>query len=336
MPDYLFQPYASATTAIIYLRKGIPHPKKKRVFFARVNNDGFRLKKGVRITCAGDELPNALDHFQGAKTEEGFSGWASLDNEFSFAPGAYIPAREMAEAEVDHGVREVIRGRTAFTALHASELVALHTENAIDITKARKAFALANVREATVGDYFEIRYGQKALHSKEGLLAGKSLVISSSGVDNGCYGFFDFEGIMQPPFVTVPSTGSIAIAHVQEWPCGVTDDCLLLSPKAGVPHAMLYIAAAAIRNERWRFSYGRKATPARIADFPLPHTEEFLQRVTDYLERATRVEDQILADAEDALDSQIARERLAEIDSGKAKLVTGAVLDARLAALMDD
>jgi type I restriction enzyme M protein len=336
MPDYLFQPYASATTAIIYLRMGIPHPKKKRVFFARVNNDGFRLKKGVRITCAGDELPTAIDHFQGAKTEEGFSGWASLDDEFSFAPGAYIPARVMAEAEVDHGVREVLRGRTAFTALHASELVALHTENAIDITKARKAFALANVREATVGDYFEIRYGQKALHSKEGLLSGKSLVISSSGVDNGCYGFFDFEGIMQPPFVTVPSTGSIAIAHVQEWPCGVTDDCLLLSPKAGVPHAMLYIAAAAIRNERWRFSYGRKATPARIADFPLPHTEEFLQRVTDYLERATRVEDQMLADAEDALDSQIARERLAEIDSGKVKLVTGAVLDARLAALMDD
>ncbi len=67
MPDYLFQPYASTTTAIIYLRKGIPHPKKKRVFFARVENDGFRLKKGVRIACVGDQLPKALEHFQGAK-----------------------------------------------------------------------------------------------------------------------------------------------------------------------------------------------------------------------------------------------------------------------------
>ncbi len=336
MPDYLFQPYASATTAIIYLRKGIPHPKKKSVYFARVNNDGFRLKKGVRIACGGDELPKALDHFLGTKTEEGFSGWASLNDEMSFAPGAYIPAREMVESEVDDGVREVIRGRTAFTALHASELVTLNAENPIDIAKARKAFAVANIREGTVGDYFEIRYGQKALHSKEGLLAGQSLVISSSGVDNGCYGFYDFDGIMQPPFVTVPSTGSIAIAHVQEWPCGVTDDCLLLTPKLGTPHAMLYIAAAAIRNERWRFSYGRKATPARIAHFPLPHTEEFLERVTDYLARATQVEDQILANAEEAIDADIARTRLSQIQAGAIRSISGDELASRLALLEGD
>lgn len=335
MPDYLFQPYASATTAVIYLRKGIPHPKKKGVFFSRVANDGFRLKKGVRIVCEGNELPKALEHFQGAHSEEGFSGWSSLDEELSFAPGAYIPAREMTEAEVDKGVREVIRGRTAFNALHAPDLVTLNTDNPIDIKKARKTTP-HTTRAGTVGNYFEIRYGQKALHSKEGLLPGQSLVISSSGVDNGCYGFFDFEQILEPPFVSVPSTGSIAIAHVQEWPCGVTDDCLLLSPKPGVPHAMLYVAAAAIRNERWRFSYGRKATPARIADFPLPHTNNFLERVTEYLGRAARVEDQILADAEDALDSQIARDRLIDISGGKTKLVHGSALDTRLTALLDD
>ena len=336
MPDYLFQPYASATTAILYLRKGIPHPKKKRVFFARVSNDGFKLKKGVKIACDGDELPKALEHFEGAQSEEGFSGWSSLDNELSFAPGAYIPAREMTGAEVDSGVREVIRGRTAFAALHAAELVTLNAENPIDLRKARKATPLGTLSAGTIGEYFEIRYGQKALHSKEGLLPGQSLVISSSGMDNGCYGFFDFEGILAPPFVSVPSTGSIAIAHVQEWPCGVTDDCLLLSPKEGTPHAMLYIAAAAIRNEKWRFSYGRKATPARIADFPLAHDDELVERVTDYLERAARVEDQMIADAEDALDSQTARTLIAELGSGKAKAVSGAELEARLAAMMED
>lgn len=336
MPDYLFQPYASATTAILYLRKGIPHPKKKRVFFARVSNDGFKLKKGVKIACDGDELPKALEHFEGAQSEEGFSGRASLDNELSFAPGAYIPAREMTGAEVDSGVREVIRGRTAFAALHAAELVTLNAENPIDLRKARKATPLGAPSTGTIGEYFEIRYGQKALHSKEGLLPGQSLVISSSGMDNGCYGFFDFEGILAPPFVSVPSTGSIAIAHVQEWPCGVTDDCLLLSAKEGTPHAMLYIAAAAIRNEKWRFSYGRKATPARIADLPLAHDGELVERVTDYLERAARVEDQMIADAEDALDSQTARTRIAELGSGKAKAVSGAELEARLAAMMEE
>jgi hypothetical protein len=301
-----------------------------------VSNDGFKLKKGVKIACDGDELPKALEHFEGAQSEEGFSGWSSLDNELSFAPGAYIPAREMTGVEVDSGVREVIRGRTAFAALHAAELVTLNAESPIDLRKARKATPLGTPSTGTIGEYFEIRYGQKALHSKEGLLPGQSLVISSSGMDNGCYGFFDFEGILAPPFVTVPSTGSIAIAHVQEWPCGVTDDCLLLSPKEGTPHAMLYIAAAAIRNEKWRFSYGRKATPARIADFPLAHDGELVERVTDYLERAARVEDQMIADAEDALDSQTARTRIAELESGKAKAVSGAELEARLAAMMEE
>jgi len=336
MPDYLFQPYASATTAIIYLRKGIPHPKSKRVFFARVSNDGFKLKKGVKVVCDGDELPKALEHFDGARSEEGFSGWASLDAELSFAPGAYIPASEMTSAEIDAGVREVIRGRTAFAALHAAELVTLNTENPIDLRKMRRPTLVGPSRTATIGDYFEIRYGQKALHSKEGLLPGQSLVISSSGMDNGCYGFFDFDAILAPPFVSVPSTGSIGISHVQEWPCGVTDDCLLLSPKDGTPHAMLYVASATIRNEKWRFSYGRKATPARIAAFPLPHADELIERVTGYLERAARVEDQILADAEDALDSQIARERLAEVASGSARYVTGSELGTRLAALLDE
>ena len=290
----------------------------------------------MRIACEGGQLSAALDHFQGALSEEGFSGWASLDSEVSFAPGAYIPARELGEVEIDAGIQQVIRGRTAFTALHASELVEANTDDAVDPRKAKKPAKLEPKGNATVGSYFDIVYGQRALHSKEGLLPGNSLVVSSSGMDNGCYGFYDFDDLLKPPFVTVPSTGSIAIAHVQEWPCGVTDDCLLLLPKDGVPHAMLYIAAAAIREERWRFSYGRKATPARVANFPLPHSEELIERVNNYLERAAKVEDRMLVDAEDALDAQIARECLDEIGAGTLKLVSGDALDARLSAILDD
>lgn len=343
MPDELFQPYASATTAVVYLRKGIPHPKGKRVFFARIESDGFRLKKGVRVAQPGSELQKALDHFQSHREEPGFSGWAALGEDYSFAPGAYIPARQMGETETDNAVREVIRARSAFVALHATDLVRLDVSGQIDPRKARRRASQAT-SAGTVGQYFDIVYGQKALHSKDGLLAGDTLVISSSGLDNGCYGFFDrdpirrppFEAIMKPPFVTVPSTGSIAVAHVQEWPCGVTDDCLLLFPKAGVRHAMLYVAAAAIRNEGWRFSYGRKATPERIANFPLPHTEALLDRIDDYLGRAARVEDQMLEDAEDALDAHLARSRIDGMSSGAERVVSGPELDRRLATLMDE
>jgi type I restriction enzyme M protein len=337
LPDELFQPYAQPYTVIVYLRKGIPHPKGKRAFFARIENDGFRIRKGVRVACEGSELPKMLTHFQAGKSEPGFSGWAEVDEDASFGPGAYIPAKEMTGEASDDATQEVIRARTSFVAYHAADLVQLYTDNPLDVRAMRKRpWQFETIKPGTVADYFDIYYGQKELHSKDGLLPGRSLVISSSKFDNGCYGLFDFEHILKPPFVTVPGNGSIAYAHVQEWPCGVSDDCMLLLPKDGVPHSLLYVAAAAIRNERWRFSYGRKATPDRIADFPVPHTDELLARVEDYLARAARVEDQMIEDAEDALDSQTARTRLTEMKTGTARLVSGADLDARLAAMLDD
>lgn len=337
LPDELFQPYAQPYTVIVYLRKGIPHPKGKRAFFARIENDGFRIRKGVRVACEGSELPKMLAHFQAGTSEAGVCGWSQLDKDASFGPGAYIPAKEMTSEESDDATQEVIRARTSFVAYHAADLVHLHTDSPLDVRAMRKKpWQFQAVKPGTVADYFDIYYGQKELHSKDGLLPGRSLVISSSKFDNGCYGLFDFEHILKPPFVTVPGNGSIAYAHVQEWPCGVSDDCMLLLPKEGVPHPMMYVAAAAIRNERWRFSYGRKATPDRISDFPLPHTDELLARVEEYLARAAGVEDRMIEDAEDALDSQTARMRIADLRSGKTKAVSGAELDARLAVMMEE
>lgn len=54
------------------------------------------------------------------------------------------------------------------------------------------------------------------------------------------------------------------------------------------------------------------------------------------VERAAQVEDLLLANAEDALDSHVARGRLKQLATGQIKTVSGADLDARLAALEAD
>ena len=326
LPDELFQPYAQPYTVILRLTKGIPHAKGKQVFFARVENDGYRLKKGARIRCDGDELPVIMDAYRNRKKILGRSGLAVLDEDVSFAPGAYIPAKPLGKSEVNDGVLALIRSRTAFVSYHAPEIVRLRTE-------ARPYRAIKNApdplahTDATIGGYFDVFYGQRALHNKEALATGNALVISSSGMDNGCYGFFDFDALIAPPFVTVPSTGSIAIAHVQEFPCGVTDDCLILLPKSGVPHELLYVAAAVVRSEAWRFSYGRKATPERIAWFPLPISPELIVRVRNYMDRAKEVERMAVAYAEDALDAGVVRSRLEEAERDPSKLVRGKALE---------
>ena len=329
LPDELFQPYASTNTAILVIRKGITHPNDHEVFFARVENDGFRMKKGVRVEQEGSQLPAIETAFLNHQNIPGVCSWAAYDPDAGFAPGAYIQARIMHETQVDNGVLELVRSRTAFVAYHAHQLVTIKRDGSEPYWRKRGKTAPAPTTGPTIGGHFDIFYGQKSLHNKEQLLPGNSLIISSSGADNGCYGFFDFDDLIKPPFLTVPSTGSIAEAYVQEWPCGVTDDCLILVPKADTPHEMLYIAAAVIRDEKWRFSYGRKATPSRIANFPLPTSAALIARVGKYLDQAEQVERAILKNAEDVLDAQIAKQALTGIV--KSGVLRGDILEKKLA-----
>ena len=342
LPDELFAPYASSYTVILLMTKGVKHPKNHSVYFARIENDGFRRRKSVRVPCDGEQLTLALRAFQKRETIPGFCGWAPLIENAGWDAGYYIPARPLSEDEVSEQSAFLTRNGAAFVVAHAPELATLNDavargeltpKNYREIKGESDELFKAASNNSVISTYFDIYYGQKSLHSKEGLTPGKALIISASGIDNGCYGFFDFDDVIEPPFVSVPSTGSIGRAHVQKWPCGVTDDCLILIPKKGVARELLYIAAAVIRQERWRFNYGRKITPDRIADYPVPTGEDVLRRVRAHVAAGQRLEDIALEMAEDDLDSAIARERIADLSSGKDQLVNGKALSEKLSEL---
>lgn len=334
LPDELFAPYASSYTVVLMMTKGIKHKPDHRVFFCRIENDGYRRRKSVRVHTEGEQLSLALDAYERRQTIPGFCGWSPLIDGAGWDAGYYIPAKPLSESEINAQSAALTRNGAAFVVTHAPELIALNEAIVrgefapIDYhaTKHKKGAAPAASDGSVISSYFHIYYGQKSLHNKDGLTEGKALVISSSGIDNGCYGFFDFSDLIQPPFVTVPSTGSIGRAHVQKWPCGVTDDCLVLIPKDGVATELLYIAAAVIRQERWRFNYGRKITPERIANYPVPNTEAVRARVRSHIEEGLRIEQVALEIAEDAFDSEVAAERLHEIECDPAAVLSGGEL----------
>ncbi len=293
LTNELFQPYASTNTAILLFERGVPHPAERTVFFCRIENDGFRLKKGVRVPMPGSQMDATLTGFRKASNIPGFCKSAVLTEADNWAPGAYIDAQPMSDDEFRDEVATLVRGKAAFVARHAAALGSLvravEQRQIQPHGQVKKTKVPTTQRGNTISDLFDITYGQKSLHSKEHLEPGLSLIISSSGADNGSYGFFDFPDVIAPPFVTVPSTGSIGEAAVQEFPCGVTDDCLLLFPKKDTPFEALYVAAATLRHERWRFNYGRKMTPARIAAFPLRLDRGLLEWVRDQWEKADTV-----------------------------------------------
>lgn len=335
LPDQLFQPYASVYPAILILTKGAPHPADKSVFFARIENDGLKLKKNMRVHRPGEQMTQTLTAYRNHGVIPGFCGWTMVEHDKGWEPGAYIPEQVFSEMEVVQEVAALTRSQAAFAALHAPELYRLEQAVARGELSARRLKSVKPIKATpgTIGAYFDIGYGQKALHSKERLAPGISPVISSSGTDNGCYGFFDFEDLVAPPFATIPSTGSIGEAHVQEWPAGVADDALLLVPKAGVDPAFLYIAAAVVRQERWRFNYGRKVTPGRIAHFRVPTGDHLLTTVKRLIANAEAVKRQVINDVEDAFDTSIAESRLEELHNGTMALITGDELEKRLAEL---
>jgi hypothetical protein len=275
LPSELFQPYASSTTGIVVLEKGVPHTNKTTTFFCRIENDGFRLKKNTRVEQAGSQLPDALDAWQSNRSIPDLcitTAIPSLKEGVEWAPGAYIEFVDHPDEDLRREADLLIRSRAAFEVFNATELHTLQEDLSHGKFRVASYASLSgrkpkhpNGEPNTLGWLFDIYYGQKSLHNKENLQAGHALVISSSGMNNGCYGFFDFDQLIQPPFVTVPSTGSIGEAFVQTWPCGVTDDCLLLIPRSGTDEEDLFLAAAVVRLERWRFDYGRKVTPERIA-----------------------------------------------------------------------
>lgn len=305
LPDELFQPYASATTSIVILEKGIKHDDSQRPIFVRLMNDGLTLKKGIRVER--ESTPNdvvlATDAILNKKTIPGFSGAGTVSGEGEWAAGAFVKSAAPSTSQVQEAVDVHLRRLASFYIRYAKEVVHQRNEVAsgrIAIADYRNMVSAAKLENSksvsssskknSLGQKFDILYGMKELHSREGILEGSTLIISPTEAYNGCYGWLEFPTVLKPPFVTVAQTGSIGEAFAQFEPCAVNDDCLVLLPKdKSTTEAQLVIAAAALHSEKWRFSYGRKLTPARISEFLIPDNPSLEAWVTGRIEQTRQV-----------------------------------------------
>ena len=285
LPDELFQPFAAATTSVVILEKGRRHDSKRKSGFVRLHHDGLTLKKGMRVERQSEpnQISDVVDAVLNKQAVPGFSGVASISGSSEWAVGAYIPSAVPEPDELRNAIDVHLRRLASFYIRYGAEVATQRraiAEGSIAMSPYRELLSEQKVKNSealmsaagTVGGRFEILYGMKELHSRDGIPPGDSLVISPTEAYNGCYGWLEFGPVLKPPFVTVAQTGSIGEAFAQFEPCAVNDDCLVLLPRQGmrVTEAQLLIASAALHAERWRFTYGRKLTPQRIAEFKLP------------------------------------------------------------------
>lgn len=299
LPDDLFQPFASVTTSIVFLEKGRPHRTSRETVFVRLHHDGLVLKKSVRVprTTEPNQVPAAIDAIENKRSIAGFSATAKVQDDAEWSAGAYITSTAPDEEELRVAVDVQLRRMASFYTRYAAEIVSQREaidSGDIDLRAYRAILPQTRLQNAerlpseqgTIGGAFDVFYGMKELHSREGIGPGRSLIISPTESYNGTYGWLDFPTVLEPGFVTVAQTGSIGEAFVQLEPCAVNDDCLVLLPKndAEPDLVALVLTAATLHAERWRFNYGRKLTPSRIAQFKLPSSPSLRKWVADKID----------------------------------------------------
>ena len=329
LPDELFQPFASATTSFVVVEKGIPHNTKRKTVFVRLHHDGLSLNKGVRIERGPNQVSEALDAILNRTATPGFSGLSNVGEGMEWAAGAYIPSAQPEEGDLQLATDVLVRRLASFYTRYAPEVIA--QRRAIDagdievvqyrdiLSKKKKKNAEAITGELNdAGALFDTYYGLQAIESREGIPSGRTLIISPTEGYNGCYGWLEFAPALKPPFITVARTGSIGETFVHLEPCAPNSDCLVMLPRAEMSVPDLFLAASSIRLDKWRYNYGRKITPSRIAGVKIPDSPRLKTYARDLYRRFRNVIAASLEpyQNEDEYDIDVASLRLAEVNEG--------------------
>jgi len=239
-PPDLFYP-TNINNCILLCRAHIPH--KGKTWFARITNDGFKIWRKKRIERSGSQLPKALIQFRARlvdnkkATEAEFSAYRVLhpdDSLTELVPEAYIESPPITQQQVTEDIKQLLRDFGAFCLRHEPRLrIQMNAKRQAESMITKDKTYKPRKGKLTIDQICEINYGLHEINKKAGLKEGNTLIVSSQGVENGCYGFRDYPAKYEPLFLTVPRTGSIGMAFVQEFPCSVDDNCLVLTLKAG-------------------------------------------------------------------------------------------------------
>lgn len=136
MPSDLFYP-TSSSVCILTFKAHIPHSGK--VWFCRINNDGYKIYRKKRVERPGEQLSKSLKMFRarnlnlGIETEVGFACYREIEQnnggECEFAPEAYLDSPIYDENELQLAVEQLLRDFAAFKIRYADKLKDIKHDN---------------------------------------------------------------------------------------------------------------------------------------------------------------------------------------------------------------
>lgn len=270
LPADVFQPYASYDTAILMIRKGVPHGNKK-VFMAKISNDGFKLKKNNRIERDGSEIPAILNAFESKQVIPELTAFPEIDSTSDeWSPENYIGNALHYDEDFIKGFELHIRKHASFYIANGNRLINEGlTNDSIEVNKAlfsdKSTLSLdkVNLKEVDITKYFTVVLGGK--DEIEDLEEGNIPIVSTSEFMNGVTNWKMPNIIYNAPAITVATDGSVCSSFVQEFPFYAFYKVAILQPKKSIPVDAFYYVAYLLSRERWRYVYARKFGKNRIS-----------------------------------------------------------------------
>ncbi len=269
LPSDLFNPYASYNTAIIIIEKGIPQ-NEKPVFFSRMYNDGFKIKKSVRVAQNGSVQETLKTAYLNKSNIPELCTYKKIDDEWS--PEAYIENAIHSDIEFTNGLEESIKQQASFYIYNGYKLITNTSQlHKLDLTVTGEIYSsksdikLKNIPMSSfnISDYFEIKLGGK--DEIEDLKEGSYPIVSTSEFNNGVSTWKEPNETYPKHLITVATDGSTCSSFVQEFPFYAFYKVAILTPKIDIPLDALYYVAYLLKRERWRYVYARKFGKGRIS-----------------------------------------------------------------------
>jgi len=236
LPPDLFDPYATFNTAIIVLQKGIRHGNS-RVLFARLWNDGYKLKKKFRVSQDGSQINEILEAFEHKTSKPELTVHEPISTETrEWSPEAFIRSAPRNDVEFIVGLEGHIRRTAAFYITEGHRLLRpskdTGTISVPRVFSRKSSLSLVGVTMGSfnVSDYFYIKLGGK--DEIEDLADdGTTPIVSTSEFNNGVTAWKRARFTYPPSVITVATDGSTCSSFVQEFPFYAFYKVAILRPK---------------------------------------------------------------------------------------------------------
>lgn len=268
-PDELFyNTTAGVVTCTMIIRTGVPHAKKYKTFFGYYKDDGFEKRKNIGRT----DIRKKWSHIR----EKWVNSFLNGDEHFGFSVKKCVTYSDdwCAEAHLTTDISKLTPNN--FKKDVTNYLSFLIKENRFDMfdnyrnslsSKTQKDLNSVEWREFKIGDLFDVKKGKRLTKSE--METGDTPFISSSEFFNGLTNRINKSAIFPKNTITVNYDGSVGESFYQPFDFWALDSCNVLIPKIKFNVKIGLFISTIIRNEKYRFNYGRKWTSTIMKKSPI-------------------------------------------------------------------